>query len=261
MTFLLVALLAGVETQEPPITLEKLEALLYECRSGSRGDSKAKTKAAEALSKVGDEFIPVLIRALGGTYPERVARRIAEEEKEGVSYQGDVSSLGIEHWVGEAIARAGPRMVPALLESLQSKPGPTSTVAGLLVRIGDPRATPALLKLLQEKTRGWYERAVAADGLRRLQAREAVPALIETLEEASTAKFVEEMNRLADALAKLTGQSFGLKRVPERVIGGKEGTIPAHDDLPGTAPERRAAVELWKQWWNESGQDFLKQGK
>jgi hypothetical protein len=261
MTFLLVAILAGVETQESPITQEKLEDLLFECRAGSRGDAKTKTKAAEALSKIGDEFIPILIRALGGTYPERVARRIEEAEKEGVAYRGDVGSLGIEHWVGEAIVKGGERMVPALLESLPSIPGPTATIAWLLGRIGDRRANPALLKLLQEKTRGWHVRVVAADSLRRLKAREAVPHLIETLEESTTSEVVEEMNRMANTLAKFTGQSFGLKLVPERVTLSKEGTIPAHYDLPSAAPERRAAVELWKQWWKESGQEFLRQEK
>jgi len=262
MTFLLVAILAGLETQEPPITLEKLEDLLFECRVGVRGDARTKTKAAEELSKVSDEFIPVLIRALGGTYPERVARRIEEAEaKEGVAYRGEVGSLGIEHWVGEAIEKAGGRMVPALLESLQSVPGPTATVAGLLGRIGDRRANPALLKLLQEKARGWHVRVVAANSLRQLKSREAVPHLIETLEESTTSQFVDEMNRIANTLAKFTGQSFGLKLVPERKTLSKEGTIPAHYDLPSTAPERRAAVELWKQWWKESGPEFLKQDK
>jgi hypothetical protein len=69
------------------------------------------------------------------------------------------------------------------------------------------------------------------------------------------------MNGVADALAKLTGQSFGLNLVPERDTRSKAGIIPAHYDLPNSAPERRAAVELWKQWWKESGQEFLRRGK
>src|SRR5262245_13590435 len=259
MAFLLLAFLSGAEKQESSIPMERLEALLFECRPGGSVDSK--TRAVEALSKLGDESIPVLVRALGGRYPERVAKKLEEEQKEGVAYRGDTSSLGIEYWAGEAIVKAGQRTVPALLESLQSQPKAAARVAGLLARIGDRRATPALIKILQEKTRGWYVRTVAADGLRLLKAREAVLPLIETLEEASTGEFTSDMNGLADALAKLSGHSFGLNLVPERDTRGKSGIIPAHYELPNSAPERRAAVELWKKWWKEEGQEFLRQGK
>lgn len=249
----------GAEPQEPSIPTEKLESLLYDLRMGGPVDPRV--GAIETLSKVGDDAIPVLVRALGRKYPEGLARKLKAEKDKPIALRGDVGSLGIEYWVGEVLVKIGARAVPALLESLPSKPGPTAVVASLLTRIGDRRAIPALLTLLQDKSRGWWERAVAADGLHQFGAREAVPPLIDALDEATKVEFHSDMHLIADALAKLTGKSFGLTYVPEENTRGKAGIIPAHYTLPAAAPERRAAVELWKTWWKESGQDFLKQGK
>src|SRR5689334_14524725 len=71
MTFLLLTIFAqaGAGPQESSMPAEKLEALLFECRVGGTVDPKE--KAVEALSKVGDDSLPVLIRALAGKYPER----------------------------------------------------------------------------------------------------------------------------------------------------------------------------------------------
>jgi HEAT repeat protein len=75
----------------------------------------------------------------------------------------------------DALVRAGPRAVPALVRELEGDPGVATEAAALLGRIGDRRAVAPLLALLRRRnqTEPAVLRALAA-----LAPREAVPALV-----------------------------------------------------------------------------------
>lgn len=96
----------------------------------------------------------------------------------------------------------------------------------------DPAVVPYLMPLLADPN--LFVRMAVIQSLKNLNARVAVPALIDTLEDEDGA--VREAAMLA--LHKLTGREFRFE--PEAPVS-----------------ERSKRVKAWRDWWEKSGEAFL----
>jgi hypothetical protein len=188
--------------------------------------------AALALAKIGEPAIPSLVEFLKGDL-----RRPAS---------------AVNPDAVRSLCRVGTPAVPALVNLVKETgdlPG-TPVVAELLGQIGDARAIPVLILVLRDTDRSYALRASAARALKALKARQAVPDLIDVFhvkhdfhQEAES--FIDDV---VDALATLTGRSFGLELVPEQ-SRIKAEPIPAHYALRGTFEQRRRVEQNWQDWF------------
>jgi len=245
---------AAVDTKQGVfLTQNEIDQSLFECRSGT--DWGIKEQNIQKLVGNGKKSVPTLIECLKWQLPERFNERFNDlEKKQPVAMRGDRSSLGIQYCSEMALIKIGSPGVPYLLQSIDTQPETIAVVARILGEIGDGNAIPALIKILQEEKLGFWNRALAAQALQKLHAKEAVPSLIKALkgqpdDPYNNAKF---LNYIADALAKLSSQSYGFTFVPEADTKGKAGVIPEHFVFTGSDEDRAKIIQKWEKWLKET---------
>ena len=94
-------------------------------------------------------------------------------------------------------------------------------ILAVAAETGDPGAAPLLLEMVDDKA--WQVRLTAVQGLGRVRSKEAIPPLIDRLEEEELARI---RRAISDTLFRITG-------------------VNLYD-----------SVELWRKWWKERGEKF-----
>lgn len=238
------------------LTQQEIDKSLFECRSGT--DWNIKEENIQKLVENGEKSVPTLIECLKWQLPERFEKRFdALEEQQLLAMSGDRSSLGIQDCSEIALVKIGRPAVPYLLQSIETQTETIAAVARILGEIGNRDAIPALIKILQEEKLGFWNRALAAQALQKLHAEEAIPPLIKALKGQTDDPYNNEkfLNYIADALAKLSGQSYGFTFVPEEDTKGKAGIVPAHFVFEGSDEDRAKTIQQWEAWLKESSID------
>jgi hypothetical protein len=233
----------------------EVEDILFEFRPGV--EWKVKEKNIEELAEKGESVVPMLIRCLRYKLPEELARRISESAEGKVMLtRADRSSLGVQECSAQTLIRIGKPAVPMLIESIYKQPETVGRVIGILGGIGDERAIPVSISVLSSNSYNWDEKATAAATLERMKAKEVIPYLIVALNGVDNDPYNNDkfLNYIADALAKLSGKSFGFTYVPEEDTRSKAGIIPAHYVFTGNYEQRQEAIRKWWLWWQENQQ-------
>jgi len=256
------------EEEEKSIILTPVEQLLFECRPGTPW--KVKERCIEALAERDEGIIPLLIECLrgdlSGDLTDSLRKKIEfeNEKRETWLCRADGSTLGIPYCAEEVLKKMGKPAVPYIIESITSQPATISVAARILGRIGEKEVIPVLIPILQNCSIDKFSKITATTALRELEAKEAIPILIDELEK-TIDETSDNMDRyttyIADALVGLTGESFGFTLVCQSSIEDKQSHIPKHlvwrrksGEIEnhyvfiGSILEKQDAIKSWRQW-------------
>jgi hypothetical protein len=177
-------------------------------------------------------ILPALLKAVAKEKHPEAARRmlLAIGRQEGVpidalarlARRADFPARGEVLRVLARIGRNDPAVVQLFAEALVSR-SPEERILALdvVAKTGDASSAPAILACLDHEA--WQVRLAAAEALRGVRVREAVPPLIERLDREESARVREA---IAETLFSLTGQDL------------------------------LDAADAWRAWWRDHGATF-----
>jgi len=191
---------AGVSAQPPSLKVLAMNQLGETClASPAIADERLYIRTTKRLFCIagGGSVRPTMASGAAGTFEELSERFAQHPALEG-------PDVGVRIEVVEALgAMRDSRAVPLLLDAAQKEGhwDVREAAAKSLAQLGEP-ATQALITLLDTKNAQPFSRVIAAQGLGRLQAAEAVPALIRGSENRDPLVCVESLRALGMIVAK-----------------------------------------------------------
>lgn len=210
-------------TLPQPFFLEKLQALANASPQERRWDRR---QALEGLARLGTRaaWETILKIARGSEFPRTPSRAAAAASADESLRAYAVLLLG---------EKGDTTFLPALLEMVSTGPeGLRGDVLRVLGLFHDPRANQILFERLHSASPN--DRVNAILGLKNLESKDAVPALLAMLNDPEA-----QVRQVANfALQSLTGQKFRLSASTSRA-------------------ESARTAERWHAWWRENGASFV----